>query len=91
MKRLFILLLLLCSCGYSPTSPSVPPVVHFDSFEELISSLKTPGHTAMWLRDFTVYSDPYTGFNCPNDNDLAWELANALWENYYEGKSTGKC
>lgn len=85
-----IFLGILTGCGQSPTGPP-PPVLHATTFEEHIEMMKTPGHVAKWLDQFSKYSDPYTGWYVPEGKDLAWSLAHDFWENYIEGFSRGKC
>lgn len=85
-----VLVLLLAGCGYNPTG-SLPPVTRFESFEDLIRSLKTPAHVATWLNEFAMYGDPYEGWDRPHNWDLAKELAYGLWESYIKGKCIGKC
>lgn len=85
-----IFLGILTGCGQNPTGPP-PPVLHFETFEDHISSMKTPGHTAKWMQQFSKYSDPYTGWIPPEGKDLAWSLAHDFWDNYLRGYSRGKC
>jgi len=66
-----------------------------ETFEEHLATLKTPGHTWLWLKDFAVYDLKYNwnwgiwvrlGFP-----DQAYALAHSMWKEYHEGKSRGVC
>lgn len=87
---LSFIIVLFIACSYNPQG-SLPPVTHYQSFDECVEALSTPAHTAMWLEEFSLYSNPYTGWDCPHGKDLAWELAYALWDNYIDGNCRGKC
>lgn len=92
--------LMLSSCGRNPfgaipDSVTKPPILHEQSFEEHIATLKTPSHTAFWVNRFAVYDLGYNwnwsvwerlGFP-----DQAYALAHSMWKEYHEGKSRGVC
>lgn len=84
-----ILGLLLTACSQSPTGPT-PPVLRPDTFEELIEMLDKPAKVAMWIKQFTTYSNPYLWELIPG-HDQAYALAYHLWEQYINGYSRGKC
>ena len=90
MIKYFIVILLFMGCGRSSLDP-LPPVVHYNTFQECIDGLQTPFHTALWLRDFTVYDLDYNLHWGDLEPDQAYTLAESLWDEWHNGKSRGVC
>jgi hypothetical protein len=83
----------IVGCTHNPLGP-LPPVRHEQTFEEHLETLPTPGHTRMWIKQFTLYDSRYNDNWCDWQGkfpDQAYALAYSLWYEYHNGKSRGTC
>lgn len=92
IKSIFIVILpfLLAGCAKNALGP-LPPVTHYETFQDCIEGLQTPAHTAIWLRDFTTYDLNYNLHWGDHNPDQAYTLAKSVWDEYHKGKSRGVC
>lgn len=96
MKKVFYLLtfLVIVGCSKNPVSPLPPVCRQTSTFEQHLETLKTPGHTYFWVKEFTLYDlSGQLGWDWVERGmpDLAYSLAYSLWETTYKGYNVGVC
>jgi hypothetical protein len=94
-KLLYLFMLLVVTgCSKNPVEPLPPICNHTPTFEQHLESLRTPGHTYFWMREFALYDlSGQLGWNWTERGmpDLAYSLACSLWETMNKGYNVGVC